>query len=56
MSLGGNNKNSDESILPFDKPIFLFLDSFIWRKLNWVSFPFFITEWFDLDTSGKTTS
>ena len=38
--LGDNNKNSGESILLFGKSIFLFLKSFYWRKMDWISFYF----------------
>lgn len=40
MMLGDNNKNSGESILLFGKSIFLFLKSFYWRKMDWISFYF----------------
>ena len=56
--LDDNNKNSGQSLLFFDKSIFLFLESCCWvffRKWNWISL-FFITESSSLDAYGKTSS
>ena len=54
MLLGNNNSYQSNFLL--HKPIFLYLESFYWRKLHWSPDFSFIIKSFRLDTYDKTTS